>query len=678
MLKGAIPWLVLVLSACTGDDGGPLDVDEEWGMNGPLEPTPPPGKEDSELRRGLYVNTDTSRTQVWTARNKWEDTDTAAAKKAGLAWAANSGLTWDQKYAKWVESLEWIPALNGYSTTFQLTTPWGKTFPSPSLECAEMSLFLRISFAAWYELPLFLEAQDASGTRVYFGHNGVRTQTGRYASSPEFGIKYKDYSAAPPASWPKDTTLRGKRLAGGEDVQDMIAPGATFGAYLDEVHLNKRAGYFIVMALDYLGSVNLADSANTYNIVADDVRPGDTLIERWQPSGIGHTLVVKQRTPLPGGSLDVSLISGSIPRRQGVRESGQASKSYFTSNYTGGPGTTSDGIPYVRLGGGIKRWRVTKNVGGYWTNTWMAADEASWINSTDAVRLSERPARFQQLLGQVSPAQQRTELVQQIENSRRHLSQYPASCAARERRENAFEALYEVSQRAFGMSRAQVDAEYRELEDYVFAELDYTKSKTCCWNSSTAAMFDIVMDQALAEQEAAEAAMTCVAPVVFAARSDGYQRWASYASSVGRSAEWRAWSEDEACAQRNVAADTVVDEDVTPYCELVADEPPPACTDAMEPNDVRTEARAVSGTVDGLQICASDEDWFKLAAGGTVKIAFTHASGDLDVTAYDASGIRIGSSESTNNEETVTVPAGGYIRVYGYSGARNTYRLIAP
>src|SRR5690349_14779610 len=148
----------LLLFACTGEDA--LTPDEEWGMEGPLSPTPPPVKEDSELRRGLLVNTDTTRTQVWTARNKWEDTTTPAAAAAGIAWPANSGLTWDQKYSKWVESLAFIPALDGFSTTIQLTTPWGKTLPSPSLECAEMSLFLRITFSAWYELPLFFESVD--------------------------------------------------------------------------------------------------------------------------------------------------------------------------------------------------------------------------------------------------------------------------------------------------------------------------------------------------------------------------------------------------------------------------------------------------------------------------------------------------------------------------------------
>jgi hypothetical protein len=551
------------LGACAIDE--PDGPDEEWGMDGPLEPTPPIGKEDSELRRGLLVATDTTRTQVWAARNRWEDTATAAARAAGLAWPADSGLTWDAKFSRWIASLAWIPSVDGYSMTVALTTPWGKTLPSPRLECAELSLFLRIAFAAWYQLPLMLETQDERGQRVYFGHNGVRTAAGRYARSPEFAVRYKDHSASDwRTRWPSDPALRAKRIAGGDDDQSELAPGAQFGAYVDEIHLNKRAGYFTVMVLDYLGSVNLADPANAYNLVPEAVQPGDVLIERWQRAGIGHTLVVKQVDALAGGSKDVTVISGSMPRRQGVRQSGQAAKGYFISAEAGGPGANSDGDAYARLGGGLKRWRVAKSIAGYWTNTWMAGDEASWINSTDSARIAARPARFEQMLGQVPPAQQRDELLAQIADARRHLSLYPASCSARQRREQAFAALYEVAQRAFGQSRAAVDAAHRRLDDYVFAELDYAHARTCCWNSSTPAMYDIIMDRARKDA----AAGTCAAPVVFKSRDDGYQRWASHAAALGRAADWRAWSEDESCPQRAVAVDAEAQVAITPYCAL--------------------------------------------------------------------------------------------------------------
>jgi hypothetical protein len=566
-----LPVLFLIAGALAGcASGDSTSPDEEWGMIGPLSPTPPVGKEDSELRRGLLVATDTTRTQVWTARNKWEDTETPAARAAGLAWPANSGLSWDAKFSRWIASLAWIPSADGNWTTIALTTPWGKTLPSPMLECAETSLFLRVTFAAWYELPLSLETQDDHGQRVYLGHNGVRTASGRYAQSPEFAIKYKDLSSSTTwrTQWPSDPGLRAKRIAGGDDDQPELAVGAHFGAYLDEIHLNKRAGYFTVMVLDYLGSANLADPANAYNLAPDAVRAGDFLIERWQRVGIGHTLVVKQVDALPGGSKDVTTISGSMPRRQGARQSGQSSKGYFTSAYTGGPGTNSDGDAYAKLGGGAKRWRVAKNVGGYWTNTWMAGDEASWINSTDAARIAARPARFEQILGQVSPAQQRTELLAQIADARHHLTQFPASCSARERREQAFASLYELAERAFGQTEAQVDAAYRQLDDYVFAELDYAHARTCCWNSSTSAMYDIIMDGARADAKAATAAHTCAAPVVFKSQADGYQRWASRAAALGRAADWRAWSEDESCAQRAAAVDAEAALEATPYCSL--------------------------------------------------------------------------------------------------------------
>ncbi|HMG23173.1 MAG TPA: hypothetical protein VK607_17680 [Kofleriaceae bacterium] len=577
-MRTAVPAIVgLCLSLFTGLVTGSIgcatggaDPDDEWGMEGPMSPTFTVGKLDAELRRGLPVATDTTRTQVWTARNRWEDTGTPAARAAGLAWPADSGLDWDTKFSRWIASLPWVASVDGGATTVQLTTPWGVTLPSPMLECAETSLFLRITFAAWYELPLMLETQDDHGRLVYFGHNGVRTTAGRYARSPEFAIAYKDYTGSSGwrTRWPSDAVLRGKRIAGGDDDQSELAPGAHFGAYLDALHLNKRVGYFTVMVLDYLGSANLADPANAYNLVPEAVRPGDFLIERWQQVGIGHTLVVKQVDGLAGGSKDVALISGSMPRRQSIRQSGETSKSYFTSDYTGGPGVNSDGVADAALGGGLKRWRVTKNIAGYWTNTWMAADEASWINASDTARIAARPARFEQILGQVAPEQQRTELLAQIAEARHHLTRYPASCSAREQRERAFAALYELSAREFEQSSDEVDAANRELDDYVFAPLDYAHARTCCWDSSTSAMYDIIMAAARADLAAAEAAHTCAAPVVFKSRADGYQRWADRAAALGRAADWRAWTEDEACPQRAVAIDAEADTDAMPYCSL--------------------------------------------------------------------------------------------------------------
>ncbi len=672
--------LGLAAFAACADDGGERDIDEEWGMEGALEPVPAPGKDDSEYRKGLLVATDTTRTQVWSARNAWDDTTTTAARTAGIAWSVDSGLSWDKKYAAWIDAMEFIPAADGYSQTVKFTTPWGRTFASPSLECAEMSIFLRITFSAWYELPFFMESVDGTGKRVFFGHNGVRTSSGRYAASPEFAIKYPDHSKKPAAewmaTWPKDTALRTKRVAGGEDSQPAFA-GGPFGTYLDEIHLNKRAAYFTVMALNYLGSMNLADTANAYNLVPEAVHAGDMLIERWQKNGIGHTLVVKEVLPIGEGNLDVITISGSMPRRQGKRESGVASKGYFTSEYAGGLGTNSDGLEYAKLGGGVKRWRVAKNVGGYWTNTWMRGDEAAWVNSTDYVRIAARPGRFQQLLGQVSPEQQRTELLAQIEDSRRHLRNYPASCSARERREGAFAELYALSSRTWGTSQAELDRLHRKPEDYVLAELAYTTSKTCCWNSTTAVMYDVIMAEANAEIAAAAAAGTCAAPTVFMSQTDGYGRWSARAQAMGQGTAWRAWSEDESCPQRGVARDEVAAVEQTAFCSLGSGGGGGGtCTDRFEPNDSRTAATAVGvGTQADLRVCSADHDWFTSATARTVRIAFRHGDGDLDLAAYDAGGARVGQSAGTGDTEQVTVPAGGTVEVIGYNGATGAYTL---
>jgi hypothetical protein len=61
-----------------------------------------------------------------------------------------------------------------------------------------------------------------------------------------------------------------------------------------------------------------------------------------------------------------------------------------------------------------------------------------------------------------------------------------------------------------------------------------------------------------------------------------------------------------------------------------------------------------------------------------VRIEFSHAAGDLDLAAFDAAGAPAGVSNGTTNSEQVTVPAGGFVRVFGYNGAQGAYKLIAP
>ncbi|HNS98275.1 MAG TPA: hypothetical protein PLJ27_06290 [Polyangiaceae bacterium] len=550
------------VGACSSTDEGASGDDwEDYGIEGAFgEDGPPLGKADSANVQGPWVNTNTTATQVWTARKAWEDKDPAA----GLAWPANSGLNWDQKYSAWVDSMERTRS-DSYFDTFMLTTPWGKQLPAPKLECAELAMFLRITFASWYELPFFLTATDGS-QRIYFGHFGARTTSEKYKNTPNYAQVYKDYSnlsaAQYQSNWPKDTSLRAKGLYGGGDEMDFVFSGAKAGAYFDEIFLNKRVGHFMLLTLSYFGSMHLASTRNTYNLKPESVKPGDVLLERWQRKGIGHTLVVKEVTSLEMGQLEVNLASGSMPRRQPKWEDAVASKSYFTNNYCGGTGTNSDGDSYASLGGGLKRWRVVKNINGYWTNTWMKSDEASWISDTDTTAISSRPEQFETLLGESDPAAMRDSLLAMIEDNRNHLRNYPASCAARTRREEGFDKLYTLMQNKFGWSKSQVDQKYRILEDYVFAELEYDKSKTCCWNSTTSVMHQIAV-------EYNESLMTnqCVEPVVFK-WNNGYDVFKQYAEQTGRGFQWKPWSADETCPQQNVQVDTEANHSWVPYCSL--------------------------------------------------------------------------------------------------------------
>ena len=95
-------------------------------------------------------------------------------------------------------------------------------------------------------------------------------------------------------------------------------------------------------------------------------------------------------------------------------------------------------------------------------------------------------------------------------------------------------------QTAFGMDRAAVDAMYRTtIEDYIFAPLDYSKSRTCCWNKTTRPMFDIIKSY-----QASQSAGGCVEPTVFKLTANSYDPFASFATTSGHGSEWVSWSAD--------------------------------------------------------------------------------------------------------------------------------------
>jgi len=566
------------LAAC-GSDEIPLD---EWGRP-TLEPTGwSDGEEKSDNingRKGLPTSVDSASTQVWAVTNQWADTNTTAAKAAGMAWPADSGMNWDEKYRAWVESLERVDCEDCWGDTFRMTTPYGKVLPSPSLECAEMAQFLRVTFASWYGLPYFVEG-SIDGQRVFFGHFGVRTVNGRWKNTPNYKTAYPDYSnlasaiAGGTASWPSDAKLRARTLYGSfDDDQPQISADAHAGTYFDELFLNKRVGHFLMLHLVYFGSVNLADTANMYNIKPESTRPGDVLVKRYDYEGIGHTLIVKKRRDYPEATVDgetlpqfdLELASGSMPRRQPQWDSATSSKFSLTANAGGGK-------EHGLFGGGIKRWRIARSVQGQWTNVIMPDDVDIWVSSADLEAIEARPELFDKYFVELSAEEKLTALLQTVEAERAWLREHPSSCAARTRREEAFEEVYELAETELELTRAQVDAEHRVLDDYVFAELDYMKSKTCCWNSTTRAMYDVIIAQAT-DAMTDEGTGECRPAPVFRARndgSDGFELYRQKAAEQGRSADWVAWSADEYCPWSGVAEDTEdSSREITPMCEAL-------------------------------------------------------------------------------------------------------------
>jgi hypothetical protein len=563
-VKRALLACLLILPSCTSDSEDDAITE--------LDPGPTVGKEDSAGVPGLPVAGDYATTQAWLVTNQWEDTTTADARKAGIAWPADSGLDWDQKFAAWVGSFQQTPSFDSWFKTITISTPFGKTLPGPKVDCADLAILLRFSFAAWYHLPVYLVGYDGS-TPVYFGHFGIRTASGPWSLAPLFAKLYADYSNLTPAeytaSWPQDAKLRTRGFSSGDELP-FLGPGARLGAFLDEIHLNKRAARLIFFAQAYLGSHNMVDSRNTYNLVPESVRTGDVLMFARSPSVDGHTTIVTRAATVTPGRMQVESIYGNDPPAQPAWQEPGSTRSLFSDVEGGGPvlNTPYGGkYLYSHLNGGLKRFRVAKIKSGKWMNTWMGADEASWISDTDYDRIGARPARFHDLLGDPDPAVQRDQLLAVIAEKRTYLQDHPSSCAARTGRETAFTALYDLMGQSFGMDRAAVDAQYRTtIEDYVFAPLDYSRSRTCCWNHTSRPMYQIVMDY-----EASKTTTSCVEPAVFKMTAGGYDPFASFATSTGRGAQWSAWSADEACAAINETDDVVLPAgDITPWCALPA------------------------------------------------------------------------------------------------------------
>ena len=318
-----------------------------------------------------------------------------------------------------------------------------------------------------------------------------------------------------------------------------------------------------------------------------------------------------------------------------------------------------------------------------------AGDRDYWIKDNDLDALAARIATFEELLGQLSPEAKKDLLLETIEMKRLHLRNYPASCSARIAREEAFNELYELESEEWGRSVDAVDRDYRILEDYVFAELVYEKSRTCCWNSTTPVMYEIIMEYNLGHVYDADSG-TCNQPEVFMVKDGGYPVFQQYAEDAGKGHLWVPWSADETCPQSGVENDTEQSHAWTPLCDIAehvfgdadpADQPT-GCTDQFDGNSTSTAAQEMGpGGVSGLQICGGLSDWFLLEGDGTpwlVTISFENDDGDLDMKLYSENLSEIASSASVDDSESVRLPAEEgtwFVEVLGYGGAENSYSI---
>jgi hypothetical protein len=107
--------------------------------------------------------------------------------------------------------------------------------------------------------------------------------------------------------------------------------------------------------------------------------------------------------------------------------------------------------------------------------------------------------------------------------------------------------------------------------------------------------------------------------------------------------------------------------------------PPAACMEeTYEPNDTRAAAAPIAPGGFNAGICGANDDYYAVSLTGRwrVDLDFRHSDGDIDLFALDASGRVIGTSDSADDDESLTSTGAATLRVIGYGGARAPYRLV--
>jgi hypothetical protein len=107
--------------------------------------------------------------------------------------------------------------------------------------------------------------------------------------------------------------------------------------------------------------------------------------------------------------------------------------------------------------------------------------------------------------------------------------------------------------------------------------------------------------------------------------------------------------------------------------------------DGFEDNDSRTSATPSPPGTTMAQICAGDDDYYRIttAAGTEVAVTvdgFAHADGDLDLQLLDSAGAVLDQSAGVTGTEMVSYCAAAsgdvFARVFGYRSAENAYDLL--
>ena len=119
---------------------------------------------------------------------------------------------------------------------------------------------------------------------------------------------------------------------------------------------------------------------------------------------------------------------------------------------------------------------------------------------------------------------------------------------------------------------------------------------------------------------------------------------------------------------------------------LTAEPQPDPCLEAGAEPDSAAQPRTLppDGVARDGRICAGESDFWRVDLSFqtrlSIRVAFTHAQGDVDIRLRDAAGTLIGSSRNLTNEERITrqLGAGAYtVEVFGHLGAVNTYSIEA-